>query len=71
MPSATITHWEPDDERFWESTGKRVARRNLSWSIFAEFLGFSIWQLWSVVAVKLNDVGFSLTTSQLFWLVSG
>lgn len=70
MPSATITHWEPDDEQFWETTGRKVARRNLSWSIFAEFLGFSIWQLWSVVAVKLNDVGFSLTTGQLFWLVS-
>ncbi|HWT95929.1 MAG TPA: MFS transporter [Solirubrobacteraceae bacterium] len=70
MPSGTITHWEPDDPTFWESTGRTVARRNLSWSIFAEFLGFSIWQLWSVVAVKLNDVGFSLTTGQLFWLVS-
>jgi NNP family nitrate/nitrite transporter-like MFS transporter len=68
--SATITHWEPDNPEFWEHEGKSVARRNLSWSIFAEFLGFSVWQLWSVVAVKLNDVGFSLTTSQLFWLVS-
>lgn len=68
--NATITHWEPDDPRFWQDEGKSVARRNLSWSIFAEFLGFSVWQLWSVVAVKLNDVGFSLTTGQLFWLVS-
>jgi NNP family nitrate/nitrite transporter-like MFS transporter len=68
--SATITHWDPDDPEFWEAEGRSVARRNLSWSIFAEFLGFSVWQLWSVVAVKLNDVGFSLSTSQLFWLVS-
>jgi NNP family nitrate/nitrite transporter-like MFS transporter len=65
-----IDHWEPDDERFWESTGKGVARRNLGFSIFAELLGFSIWVLWGVVAVKLNDNGFAFSTSQLFWLVS-
>src|SRR4051794_23349338 len=65
-----ITNWKPDEPAFWQSEGRGVARRNLSWSIFAEFLGFSIWQLWSVVSVKLNTVGFDLSTSQLFWLVS-
>ena len=65
-----ITAWTPDEPGFWEREGRQVARRNLRWSIFAEFLGFSVWQLWSVVAVMLNDVGFDLTTSQLFWLVS-
>ncbi len=70
MTGKWIDHWEPDDERFWESTGKPVARRNLSFSIFAEFLGFTIWQLWAVVAVKLNDNGFDFSTSQLFWLVA-
>ncbi len=67
---APITDWRPDDPTFWDATGRKVAQRNLSFSIFAEFLGFSVWQLWSVVAVKLNDSGFSLTTGQLFWLVS-
>lgn len=43
MPGTrTITDWHPDDARFWESTGKRIARRNLFWSILAEFLGFSV-----------------------------
>ncbi len=70
MTGKWIDHWEPDDEQFWESTGKPVARRNLSFSIFAEFLGFTIWQLWAVVAVKLNDNGFDFSTSQLFWLVA-
>jgi NNP family nitrate/nitrite transporter-like MFS transporter len=67
---ATITDWHPEDEDFWQTTGRRVARRNLIWSVFAEFLGFSVWQLWSVTAVKLNDAGFDLTTGQLFWLVA-
>jgi NNP family nitrate/nitrite transporter-like MFS transporter len=65
-----IDRWEPDDERFWESTGRRVARRNLAFSIFAEFLGFTIWVLWAIVATKLNDNGFAFSTSQLFWLVA-
>jgi NNP family nitrate/nitrite transporter-like MFS transporter len=67
---APITDWRPDDPAFWATVGRPVARRNLSFSIFAEFLGFSVWQLWSVVAVQLDDAGFSLTTGQLFWLVS-
>ena len=63
-----ITKWSPDDETFWWSTGRRVARRNLVWSIFAEHLGFTVWTLWSVVAVELGSGRF--TTDQLFWLIA-
>ncbi|MFD8882473.1 hypothetical protein ACFV0H_08110 [Streptomyces erythrochromogenes] len=28
-------------------------------------LGFVVWQVWSVTVVKLNDVGFGFTQSQL------
>lgn len=65
-----VHHWEPESPTFWESIGARVARRNLNFSIYAEFLGFSVWMLWSIVAVKLNDVGFSFSSDQLFWLVA-
>lgn len=65
-----IQHWEPDDEEFWNATGRAVARRNLIFSIFAESLGFSIWLVWSVVAVRLPAAGFDFTTSQLFTLVA-
>ncbi|MDQ3305876.1 MAG: NarK family nitrate/nitrite MFS transporter [Actinomycetota bacterium] len=65
-----IEHWDPEDEGFWKDSGQRVARRNLVWSIFAEFLGFSVWLSWSVVAIRLNDVGFDLSTGQLFTLVA-
>jgi NNP family nitrate/nitrite transporter-like MFS transporter len=33
-----IEHWNPEDEAFWQDGGQRVARRNLIFSIFAEFL---------------------------------
>src|SRR5437773_4513955 len=65
-----ISDWNPEDETFWNSTGKAVAKRNLIWSIFAEHLGFSIWLLWSIVATKLPQAGFAYTTDQLFQLVA-
>ncbi len=65
-----IDRWDPEDPEFWENGGRSVARRNLVFSILAEHLGFSVWVLWSIVAVNLNSVGFAFTDSQLFWLVA-
>ena len=48
-----ISEWNPEDETFWNTTGKVVARRNLIWSIVAEHIGFSVWLIWSIVATKL------------------
>jgi NNP family nitrate/nitrite transporter-like MFS transporter len=70
IESKWLTDWDPEDRAFWESRGKRIARRNLIWSILAEHLGFSVWLLWSVVATKLPSVGFHFTTEQLFNLVA-
>ena len=65
-----ISEWNPEDRNFWEHKGKRIARRNLIWSIVAEHLGFSIWLVWSIVATKLPQAGFPYTTDQLFQLVA-
>src|SRR4051794_9674774 len=65
-----ISDWLPEDEKFWESKGKAIARRNLIWSIFAEHLGFSVWLIWSIVATKLPAAGFPYSTDQLFQLVA-
>jgi NNP family nitrate/nitrite transporter-like MFS transporter len=65
-----ISDWNPEDEKFWETKGKHIARRNLIWSILAEHVGFSVWLTWSIVATKLPQVGFTYTTDQLFQLVA-
>jgi nitrate/nitrite transporter NarK len=65
-----IDDWEPENPAFWESTGRRVARRNLIFSIFGEHLGFSVWLLWSVSAALLTKAGFAFSPQQLFWLVA-
>ena len=65
-----ISDWDPENEKYWESKGKFIARRNLIWSIVAEHLGFSIWLIWSIVATKLPAAGFHYTTDELFQLVA-
>ncbi|WP_127820136.1 MFS transporter [Microbacterium sp. CPCC 204701] len=69
-PGRWIDGWNPEDAAFWAAEGRAIARRNLGWSIFAEFLGFIVWQLWSIVVVMLPDAGFALTSSESFWLIS-
>ncbi len=65
-----IREWNPENEAFWEKEGKRHARRNLWISIPALFIAFAVWQIWSVTAVKLNDVGFTFSKSELFTLAA-
>ncbi|PWG61318.1 NarK family nitrate/nitrite MFS transporter [Sediminicurvatus halobius] len=65
-----ITDWRPEDAEFWESYGKRVATRNLWISIPCLLLAFSVWMVFSAVAVRLNSIGFTFTDNQLFWLAA-
>jgi NNP family nitrate/nitrite transporter-like MFS transporter len=65
-----IDDWRPEDTDFWEGGGRKVARRNLGWSIFAEHLGFSVWLIWSVSSAFLLAQGFTFTPQQLFLLVA-
>ena len=67
---SAIKGWKVDDAKYWESTGKRVATRNLWISIPALLLAFVIWMVWSVVVAKLPAVGFKFTTDELFWLAA-
>lgn len=68
--SKVITHWQPEDPQFWQSTGKKIAKRNLWISIPALLLAFAIWQVWSVAVVNLPSIGFKFTENQLFWLAA-
>lgn len=65
-----IDGWDAENHVQWESGGRRIAARNLRWSIYAEFLGFVVWQLWSIVVVSLPAAGFTFDVGQTFWLIS-
>ena len=69
-PGSTLTVWTPEDKAFWESQGQAIAKLNLWISVPALFLAFAVWQLWSVVAVNLPQMGFKYSTNQLFWLAA-
>ena len=49
-----IDDWRPEDPGFWADKGARIARRNLTFSIFSEHIGFSVWTLWSVLVLFLG-----------------
>src|SRR5687767_7561789 len=68
MSGHWIDHWDPDDEAFWASTGEKIARKNLAWSMFAEHIGFSVWVLWTIVVLNLANAGITLSVSELFLL---
>ena len=68
--SGWIDTWEPENETFWEKTGRKVAWRNLRWSVFAEHVGFSIWVLWTIIVLNLSNVGITLSLSEQFWLTA-
>ena len=65
-----IEDWRPDDKEFWETTGNKIARRNLWISIPCLLLAFAVWLVWSVVVAKLPAIGFNYTTDKLFWLAA-
>ncbi len=66
--SSYIEKWDVEDEAFWNSTGKKIANRNLWISIPSLLMGFAVWLCWSVVTVQMKNMGFPFDTVQLFTL---
>src|SRR5882724_10362358 len=64
-----IDRWEPEDPGFWESTGRKIANRNLWFSILTEHVGFSVWSLWSVLVLFMGP-NYGLSPADKFLLVS-
>ncbi|GIL01849.1 MAG: hypothetical protein BroJett030_17480 [Alphaproteobacteria bacterium] len=65
-----IQDWRPEDPEFWQTTGRRIARRNLWISVPCLLLAFAVWMVWSVVVARLPSVGFAFSNEQLFWLAA-
>lgn len=56
-----ITDWNPEDNPAWEAGEKKIARRNLLCTMAGDHVAFSIWSLWSVMALFMpaSVYGFS------------
>lgn len=68
--AADIVDWRPEDQSFWETTGKRVANRNLWISVPSLLLGFAIWPMWGIITVQMLNLGFPFKPEELFGLTA-
>jgi len=62
-----LSNWDPENEETWDS---KLAWRTLWITTFSLTLAFASWYLVSAIAPRLNDIGYSLTPGQLYWLVA-
>ena len=67
---ADIVDWRPEDEQFWESTGKKIAYRNLWISIPALLCGFAVWGMWGIITVQMMNLGYPFSQAELFTLTA-
>ncbi len=62
--------WNPEDTEFWESTGKKIANRNLWISIPSLLTGFAVWLYWGIITVQMLNLGFPFEKAELFTLMA-
>ena len=67
---ADIADWRPEDNAFWESTGKKIAYRNLWISVPSLLCGFAIWGMWGIITVQMLNLGFPFSQAELFTLTA-
>jgi NNP family nitrate/nitrite transporter-like MFS transporter len=63
-----IIDWRPEDNEFWESTGKKIAYRNLWISVPSLLCGFAVWGMWGIITVQMLNLGFPFSKEELFTL---
>lgn len=62
--------WEPENPEFWKKTGSWIAWRTLFITTVGLTFSFATWFMVSAMVVRLPSIGFSFTSSQLFWLAA-
>ncbi|MBT0565644.1 NarK/NasA family nitrate transporter [Williamsia sp. CHRR-6] len=60
-----ITDWDPEDRDAWDNGNAAIAKRNLIWSVICEHVGFSVWSLFSVLALFMGPQ-YGITIDQKF-----
>lgn len=63
-----LYEWDVENTRFWSSTGKKIATRNLWISIPSLLCGFAVWLYWSIITAQMLDLPFPFTKAELFTL---
>ena len=62
MGSHRITDWNPEDSTAWKAGNSKIARRNLLCTVAGDHVAFSIWSLWSVMALFMPESVYGFST---------
>jgi MFS transporter, NNP family, nitrate/nitrite transporter len=65
-----LGRWEPENIAFWQAGGSRLAWRTLTITTLNLVMAFMAWFLVSALVVRLPQVGFKFTATELFWLAA-
>lgn len=65
-----LTDYDPSNEEFWNKKGKKIAWKTLTITTAALTFSFATWFLYSVIVIKLPQIGFQFTDDQLFWMAA-
>ena len=65
-----LAAWFPERAHFWRAEGKAIAWRNLWVSQFNLMLGFAVWLMWSILAVRIQLIHDQDPTQFAFGLVA-
>lgn len=65
-----LQRWDPEDATAWAQGGSGLAWRTLSITTLNLMMAFAAWFMVSALIVRLPQVGFLFTPSQLFWLAA-
>ncbi|MBF8266142.1 MAG: nitrate/nitrite transporter, partial [Dehalococcoidia bacterium] len=68
--STWLKKWEPENPKFWEETGRKIAWQTLTITTLTLVISFASWFLMSALVVRLPAVGFQYSKMELFWLAA-
>ncbi|MBL8300612.1 MAG: NarK/NasA family nitrate transporter [Rhodanobacteraceae bacterium] len=68
--STWLSRWEPENNAFWAAGGSARAWKTLVITTLNLTMAFIAWFLVSALVVRLPQVGYKFTPSQLFWLTA-
>jgi MFS transporter, NNP family, nitrate/nitrite transporter len=68
--SVNLRQWDVENDRFWESSGKSIAARNLWISIPSLLCGFAVWIYWGIITVQMLNLGYPYSKAELFSLTA-
>lgn len=65
-----LKKWEPENAAFWKAGGSVRAWTTLTITTLNLTMAFIVWFMVSALVVRLPQIGFQFTPSQLFWLAA-